>query len=155
MSTSLKNPFSKILVPLDSSKNANKALDKALVIAEKFDSKVILIHVMSDFLPEFSVTPEGFAIPNTTLIEVEKSVKKNAKALLKKRFEKVQKRKLDCDQVLKTGDPASKIIDYAEKNKIDLIIMGGRGLGTFEKLLLGSVSNKITAHSHCPVLIVK
>ena len=151
----IKKPFSKILVPLDGSENADKALDNALLIAEKFRSKITLIHVISDFVPEFAITPDGFAIPNTTVLEVRESIKKNAETMLKQRLEKVQKNNLMVDQVIKVGDPGSEIMDFAEKNQIDLILMGARGLGTFKKLLLGSVSDKVTSHSHCPVLIVK
>ena len=151
----IKKPFSKILVPLDGSENADKALDNALLIAEKFRSKITLIHVISDFVPEFAITPDGFAIPNTTVLEVRESINKNAETMLKQRLEKVQKNNLMVDQVIKVGDPGSEIMDFAEKNQIDLILMGARGLGTFKKLLLGSVSDKVTSHSHCPVLIVK
>ena len=151
----MNKPFSKILVPLDGSKNADRALDNALLIAEKFGSKIILMHVIGGFVPEFALSPEGFAIPNTTVLEVRESIKKNAKEMLKKRLEKVQKNNLKVSQVIKVGDPGSEIINFAEKNKIDLILMGARGLGAFKKLLLGSVSNKVTSHSHCPVLVVK
>lgn len=152
---SLKNPFSKILVPIDGSKNADKALNKAILIAEKFDSEIILIHVISDFIPDFSVTSEGLAIPNTTVIKIRTAIREQAEDMIKERLDQVQKKKLMCESIVKIGDAGSEIIQYAEKNNVELIVMGARGLGKFKQLLLGSVSNKVTTSSHCPVLIIK
>ena len=53
------------------------------------------------------------------------------------------------------GDPAHSILGFAEGGDVDLIVMGRRGLGPFEGLLMGSVSSKVTALADCPVLTVK
>jgi|CXWL01.1.fsa_nt_gi nucleotide-binding universal stress UspA family protein len=152
---SLKNQFSKILVPIDGSKNADEALSKALVIAEKFDSKIILIHVITDFLQEFSTTAEGLAIPNTAVVKIRTAIEEQAEIMMMKKLEQVQKKKLNCEYIIKVGDAGSEIIQYAEKNNIELIVIGARGLGKFKQLLLGSVSNKVVTNSHCPILIIK
>ena len=78
--------------------------------------------MISEFVPEFAITPEGFAIPNTSVLEVRKSIKKNADTMLKQRLEKVQKKNLSFGPVIKIGDPSSEIIDYAEKNQMVGII---------------------------------
>jgi nucleotide-binding universal stress UspA family protein len=55
-------------------------------------------------------------------------------------------------------DPASvvgAIVDYAERENIDLIIIGSRGLSGFKKLLLGSTTSGVVTYAHCPVLVVK
>jgi nucleotide-binding universal stress UspA family protein len=57
--------------------------------------------------------------------------------------------------VIKEGNPAEEILKYAEEIGSNLIVMGNRGLSTFNKVLLGSVSQKILTHSCCSVLIVK
>ncbi|MCI4432736.1 MAG: universal stress protein [Nitrosopumilus sp.] len=152
---SLKNQFSKILVPIDGSKNADKALSKALIIAEKFDSKIILIHVITDFLQEFSTTAEGLAIPDTAVVKIRTAIEEQAETMIMKRLEQVQKKNLNCEYIIKVGDTGSEIIQYAEKNNIELIVIGARGLGKFKQLLLGSVSNKVVTNSHCPILIIK
>lgn len=152
---SLKNQFSKILVPIDGSKNADKALSKALSIAEKFGSKLILIHVISDFIPDFSTTPEGFQIPNTDVIKIRTAVREQAETMMNERLDQVQKKKLSCEYIIEVGDVGSEIIEYAEKNNVELVVIGARGLGKFKQLLLGSVSNRVATNSHCPVLIVK
>jgi len=53
------------------------------------------------------------------------------------------------------GDPANTILTYAKDKPFDLIVMGSRGLNSFQEMLLGSVSHRVTKHAQCPVLIVK
>ena len=53
------------------------------------------------------------------------------------------------------GDPAAEIIEIAEKEMADLIVIGSRGLGTIKGVFMGSVSQKVAHHSSCPVMIVK
>lgn len=149
------NTFTKILVPIDGSKNADKALSKALVIGEKFDSELILIHVISDFIEDFSTTAEGFQIPNTTVIKIRTAVREQVQKMMEERLDRVQKKKINCKSYILIGDTGSEIIQCSEKNDVDLIVMGARGLGKFKQLLLGSVSNKVVTSSSCPVLIVK
>ncbi|MFZ5910218.1 MAG: universal stress protein [Chloroflexota bacterium] len=62
---------------------------------------------------------------------------------------------LDSTPVLKRGDAATEIIDYAAHNEIDLIVAGSRGLSRFQGWLMGSVSRKLVHYSNCSVLIVK
>ena len=53
------------------------------------------------------------------------------------------------------GSPADQIVDYAEKQGIDLIVMGTHGRGGLEKMWLGSVTEKVLRKAHCPVLVVR
>jgi nucleotide-binding universal stress UspA family protein len=55
----------------------------------------------------------------------------------------------------RTGDPATAILDVAEREGADLIVMGTRGLGTAERWLIGSVSDKVLHHAHCSVLVAR
>jgi nucleotide-binding universal stress UspA family protein len=55
-------------------------------------------------------------------------------------------------------DPTSivgAIVDYAERENIDLIVIGSRGLSGFKKLLLGSVASGVVTYANCPVMVVK
>ena len=58
-------------------------------------------------------------------------------------------------QVINNPSPSDGILSFAEKNNVDMIVMGSHGRAGFRKLVLGSVASIITAKSHCPVLIVK
>lgn len=53
------------------------------------------------------------------------------------------------------GDPASRIVELARRDGVDLIVIGSRGRGTVGAMLLGSVSQKVAHDAHCPVMIVK
>ena len=147
--------FSTILVPLDGSKNADKALDTAISISKKNQAKLILFHVVDDYVLDFMTDIEGMEIPNSTTVKVKSGLKKKAIKMLDERSNKVLKNKIDCKTEIRIGDIGDEILNYSKQNQIDLIIMGARGLGKLKQLLLGSVSNKIVTNSHCPVMIVK
>jgi nucleotide-binding universal stress UspA family protein len=53
------------------------------------------------------------------------------------------------------GEPGPEIVKYANENKVDLIVLGSRGLNALQELVLGSVSHKVAKRAHCPVMIVK
>jgi nucleotide-binding universal stress UspA family protein len=57
--------------------------------------------------------------------------------------------------LIKYTSVVKEIVEYAESNKIDLIVLGSRGMTGFKKLLLGSVANGVVTYSRCPVLVVK
>ena len=59
------------------------------------------------------------------------------------------------DVLIKYTSVAKEILEYAESNKIDLIIMGSRGMTGIKKMLLGSVASRVVTYSQCPVLVVK
>jgi nucleotide-binding universal stress UspA family protein len=58
-------------------------------------------------------------------------------------------------EIISSTNIAGGIVDYAEENKIDLIVIGTRGRTGFKKLLLGSVASHVVTYAHCPVLVVK
>ena len=62
---------------------------------------------------------------------------------------------IKCLTKILSGDPANTILTFSKKNKPDIIILGSRGLGGFSKLLLGSVSNKVSDHATTSVLIIR
>lgn len=64
-------------------------------------------------------------------------------------------KEIDYEGVVVEGDPASAILEFAEQNKVDIIIMGTLGKGGLERFLLGSVTDKVVRHSKVPVLVVK
>jgi nucleotide-binding universal stress UspA family protein len=71
-------------------------------------------------------------------------------------FEELAKKQgATVEAVAMEGDPASKIVGYADKGGFDMIVMGSRGLGRFKEMMLGSVSSKVLHHAKCSVLIVK
>lgn len=61
----------------------------------------------------------------------------------------------DTHQVLEDGDPALRLLEISAREEADLIVVGARGLGRIQEILLGSVSHKVAMKSACPCLIVK
>ena len=140
--------FSNILIPVDGSDNSFRALGAALFLSEKLDAKVTAIHVMED-IPVLHIQSEKL------LRELLTAYKKEIQLILSKCSEIATKKGLSINTKLLQGDVGSTILDFSEKGKYDVIVMGSRGLGKFKELVLGSVSNKVVHHSLCPVMIVR
>lgn len=138
--------FEKILVPLDGSECSFHALEKAIQIAKKFDSKISLINVYS--ISIFRLTP-------SQVFESMKELRKSGEAVLEEGKKKAKSQDLQINTILKEGHAVEKIVETAKEDNFDLIVMGARGLSTFKQILLGSVSHGTTVLASCPVLIVK
>ena len=132
----------KILVPVDGSEHAQKAVEFAANVAKQNDASVHLLHIISSTkIPkevEDFVKSERIAEPPATYLQVvgEKilgAAESEAKRMGIKNVEKI---------VMK-GDPAQVIIDYAKEGDFDMIVIGSRGLGGVKGLMLGSVSSKV------------
>lgn len=140
--------FKKILVPVDGSEFSFRAVKTAAALAEKFSSQVTLLHVVTLPFTAPAISPEvGVIIPQHIFDELEAEGRKvltKAAAELGQASVKTQ---------IRTGHPAMEIIDEA-KNGYDLIVMGSRGLGELRGFVMGSVSDRVTHHSGCAVLVV-
>jgi nucleotide-binding universal stress UspA family protein len=144
--------FKRILVPTDGSETALQAARYARALAEKFDGKITLVHVVQNYysLPAYSV-PETVAIP----LAVFDSLENNGKLILEKTVEVFAGFAGAVDTVLEYGPPGKQIVEMAAKGNYSVIVMGRRGLSGISGLLLGSVSNHILHYAHCPTLLVK
>jgi nucleotide-binding universal stress UspA family protein len=132
-----KTKLGKILVAIDGSKQATKALGYVSVIARKFNSKVTLLHVAESKLA--NLEPEA--------------VKKISEKIL---FDAATEIKdVEIQKGLVFGNPAESIIQLARKENYDLIVLGSRGLSSVKRYLLGSVSEDVTWHARRSVLIVR
>jgi nucleotide-binding universal stress UspA family protein len=140
--------FTNILVPVDGSDNSYRALDAALVLAEKLGSNITVIHVME----QIPITHIG---SEKLLSELLETYKKENQNILSKCSEIATQKGLTLKTLLLQGNPASVILDYSKKEKFDLLIMGSRGLGKFKELILGSVSGKIVHHSPSAVMLIR
>jgi nucleotide-binding universal stress UspA family protein len=138
--------FKSILVAVDGSKHADAAFEAAVDIAQKYDSKLIVLHVF------FGSTGRG-----TVVSRVEDDANRAAAQETIKSYEKrleskgIHKAKI----LLKKGDAAQRIMETARSEDVGLVVIGSRGRGGFKGLLLGSVSNKVANHLRCHVLIAK
>lgn len=143
-------------MPHDGSEAADRALEHALPIAKVFDAKLILLTVVNENVaPAFgiiSATPQQLKGMISELIAF---AKKEAQDKLEKRVERAKKEHPNISHVVAVGNPSETIIDMVEKQNIDLIVMGSRGLTGMKKIVaLGSVTRNVSEHVTCPVLIV-
>jgi nucleotide-binding universal stress UspA family protein len=138
--------FERIVVPVDGSEHSQRALTYAKALAGRFESTLWLVH----------------AFPQTSDLlgyeEYEKLVARRqsaGQAVLDKARTQLADISLDVREELLEEPAAEAILDVAEARQADLIIMGTRGLGTLQGMLLGSVSHKIMHHASCPVLLIR
>lgn len=149
--------FSKILVCIDGSESSMKAANLAIEIAKSNRSELVAVNVIvSQVGYAYSSGMLGLSGPSAINDLLEKSRQE-----ANEWFSKIQDRSAQEHVALKTEMIASPtsvvpaIVDYANKNGIDLIVAGTKGRSGLTKLLLGSVASGIVTYAPCPVLIVK
>lgn len=140
----------KILVAVDGSENAKKALDKAKEIALFNNSEVMILNVISDLR-----NSHPYVIDRVCESEINKVLLEQGKKLLEESLKIFKDYQGKVSTSIKCGDPAREIIEKAEKGEYDLVIMGSRGLNALSRAMLGSVSNKVLNHIKISVLIVR
>lgn len=148
----------KILVALDGSEPADKALDYALDLAAKYSANLVLLGVVPRVIvPMVHPTIEVSTIPPVSVVTYSEELKAQHEKVLSEALKKAKKIKpnLKVSTKLVEGRPADKIVETAKKGNFDIIVMGSRGLGGIKEFLLGSVSDRVADEGTCPVLIVK
>lgn len=140
------NPhFRKILVGFDGSTHAEKALEVALSLAQSLDSKILLVAVARP--------PEP-----ATMVELDAELdnaREHFQAAFARAVEHARGMEVEVKTDVMAGHPAQQLVHRAEIDHCDLIVLGRRGTSTFQKMLVGSVSEKVMRYAHCPVLVVK
>jgi nucleotide-binding universal stress UspA family protein len=143
--------FSKVLVGIDGSPFAEKALRCAVDIAKTYRSKLIIVHVVLRRF--YAVAPSEAGILATTVFV--KEMETEGKEIINKAEAYVREQGVDYDCRLLQGVPAEEIVKLSQDEKADLVVLGSRGLSEVRAFLLGSVSDKVSHHTKCPTLIVK
>lgn len=140
--------YKKILFPTDLSEGSKTIAEHVKLIAEKFGAEITVIYI-TNVGPYFS----SMEIPSAGLHNFEAEIASAAEIKLKAFTEEVFKGYNTKTEVF-SGNPADEIVDYAEKNGNDLIIMGHSRAG-LERVLLGSVAHRIVKLSTVPVMVVR
>jgi nucleotide-binding universal stress UspA family protein len=140
--------YKKILVPLDGSELAEKALDHGEKLAKAFDAEMILFQV-SPFMPIYGV-PELM-----TPFVVDEKQKGAVERYLTNLAEELKKRGLKVTAKVKAGQQvAGEIIDFAKENGVDLIVMCTHGHSGITRWVLGSVAHKVLTRAETPILLI-
>ena len=169
-----------ILCALDGSSHADKALDLAVAMAQKFDSRLVLFHVLmrnldTDEIRRFSEV-EGLTVESVAEVKRLQTVDSRVEVglpydvniipsgvlvELAQSILKSAQTHADASGVSNTaiimgdGDPAARILACAKQENIDCIILGSRGLSNIQALFEGSVSRKVSNRAACTTIAVR
>ena len=138
----------KILVPTDGSDSSMRASEYAIKLAKKFDSQIIAIYVIDRvILEEISKVQERR--------ELEEEIKKKAERCLNYIVKSARREGLKASSILVEGEPHDQIIRHAESLGVDIIVMGSKGRRGMNRILIGSVAERVIEYAPCPVLVIR
>ncbi len=141
----------RILLATDGSEEAELAALRAVELADATESELHLVHV--GVVPSFLVSYPATLGYDGKLYE---QVQVRSRELLRKQSWRVKAAGgIMAGAHLRMGAVALEIVALAEELGADLIVMGSRGLGGVRRVLMGSVSDSVVRHAHCPVMIVR
>ncbi len=142
---------------MDGSKPSFHASSEAIDLAKKLNGELIVVHIISSDIRynylEDTITPRlPRALKDVMMVAMQKGETHVGKV---KKMAKLKGVKVTTEVVLGISSVVKEIVEYAEKNKIDMIVVGSRGLSGIKKMLLGSVANGVVTYAHCRVLVAK
>ena len=138
----------KILVPYDGSEQAQQAVKRAAHIARLQGATLMLLMVVD--LNEEVAAFERVNVDGYMPAELKEGAYKEIAKIQREMPEDIH-----VNSMVELGSPAETIVETAEDEGYDLVVMGSRGLGRLEGFLMGSVSQYVLQHVHCPVLVVR
>jgi len=143
--------YTTILVPVDGSKLAERALSIAMPLAEQHGARLILFHAHEKVMP---LTMGGGApVRDTALDETWRTEARSYLEKLPKRMAKLTTAPMEA--VFRDGRVVPTLVEYANESKADLIVMSTHGRGGFQRMWLGSVADALVRHTKVPVLLVR
>ena len=144
--------FDRIVVGTDGSETAKEAVQTAIELAKLSKAKLEIVSAYEP-IPSARLKEEGDGISGDVSHVV--NARGDVQFVLDKAAADAKKAKVDVVTHPREGDPADAILDVAEENGADLVIIGNKGMTGAKRFLLGSVPNKISHHSPCDVWIVR
>ncbi len=138
--------FTKILLASDGSDHAMRAAEKASFIAKGDETaKVTIVYVIDGATSKTDVLSEGS----------KEAIEEKRNRRLQNTEEILINNNVPYEIKVLRGEPGPSIVKYANENLFDLVVIGSRGLNTFQEMVLGGVSHKVAKRAQCPVMIVK
>ncbi|MCT1401084.1 universal stress protein [Paenibacillus sp. p3-SID867] len=138
--------YQHILLAADGSKNSVRAATEAARVASLSDGATVEVFFAVD---PTKIKEEVLHSQNHEEIELKRKQK------LLPVTEELGNKNVNHQITIVIGDPGPTIVDYSKKKNVDLIIIGSRGLNSFQEFVLGSVSHKVVKRARCPVMVVK
>jgi len=142
--------ITRVLCPMDFSEASDHALDHAIVLAGWFDASLVALHAYNPIL--LPVTGLATVEPGAALPDDAELARLGDE--MRGRLRRALVEGIDTDVVVQIGPPTALIVEIAEKERADLIVMGTHGASGFERFVLGSVTEKVLRKAVCPVLTV-
>ncbi|MHB2037298.1 MAG: universal stress protein [Nitrososphaerales archaeon] len=141
----------RIVVAVDGSENAMRAVKVASEIAKNNEAELTILHVIA--------LPSGVYYGDVpiSIEKVEGDARRKAEKFIAMGMSLAEEMGTKAKTVVieKVDSPGKGITEYADKSLADLIVVGTRGLGTFRRLLLGSVASCVVQYAHCSVMVVR
>jgi nucleotide-binding universal stress UspA family protein len=141
-----------IIVGTDGSDTAAQAVVQAGELADKLDANLVIV---SAFEPVAEVRLQEERVEAPADVEWAINQREDVDAMLSQISAPLRERGVDVRFTARQGNPADAILDVAEEEHADLIVVGNKGMSGARRFLLGSVPNKISHHAPCSVLIVR
>jgi universal stress protein A len=142
--------LARLLVPVDFSDCSLRALEYALALAERFGSKIVLLHVV-----EPAVYPENYLVASPALDETNQNLLESARERLQELRHKRIGHRIQAETLVRMGRAHSEIPDTAKALGADLIVLGTHGYTGLKHALLGSTAERVVRQGPCPVLTVR
>ena len=138
--------YASIIVAMDGSEQSLLALEHARAIAERFSSKLILVHAF----PHTSDLRDSIEYNNLVALRI-----KRGEEIIEAARKHLGPMSIEVDEELLEGPAAEAIFSAAATRNSDLIVMGSRGMGSLKGMVFGSVSTKVAHYAPCPVMVVR
>ena len=139
----------KILFPIDFASNFETMVPWVESLADKFDATVYVLFVAQD-LSHFAT----FYVPHGNIEDFQQQAIGSARKRMAAAAEEFSKKFPKLETRVELGSPAEKILAFVEQEKVDMIIMGAHGRAGLDRVIFGSVANKVVKSASCPVLTV-
>jgi nucleotide-binding universal stress UspA family protein len=144
--------FDSMVVGTDGSATASEAVRQATELAGSLGAKVHLVSAYEP-VPEARLREERQQVPGDLQWMV--NPREDVSTTLEEAAEALRERGIDVEVHAREGDPADAILDVAEEQGADLIVVGNKGMTGAKRFLLGSVPNKVSHHAPCSVMIIR
>ncbi|MEC5425492.1 universal stress protein [Virgibacillus sp. C22-A2] len=137
--------YNKILLASDGSEHSIRSAKHAIELAKNFNGTIEVVYVID------GQSSKNDVLQSASKYEIELKRKEKIKAVL----DLLGESSVEYEVKLLHGEPGPTLIEFANANNFDCLVIGSRGLNKLQTMILGSVSHKVAKHVECPVLIVK
>ena len=147
--------ISKILVAIDGSEHSFKASEYALELAKSFGAQLYAVTVT--YIPASDHLSQKEVLSKSLVEDSSNNSMKDAGNWIENFTQNAKEDNIQLKtELINSARPVDYVIlEYAEEQKIDLIVVGTKGRTGFKKLMLGSIASSIVTYAHCPVLVVR